>query len=76
MLQLQALALAPVKGDSDTDVSGCVEWLSVLAAAVPCTSPAFSAQLLDSGLENCAHAITVQRNYYLLLLYAASALKG
>jgi hypothetical protein len=60
MLQLQALALAPEQGDGDADVCGCVEWLSVLAAAVPCTSPAFSAQLLDAGLENCTHAITVQ----------------
>lgn len=61
MLQLQALAGAPEQGDGDTDgVCGCVEWLSVLAAAVPCTSPAFSAQLLDAGLENCTHAITVQ----------------
>ena len=60
MLQLQALALAPEQGDGDDDVSSCVEWLSVLAAAVPCTSPAFSTQLLDAGLESCAHAITVQ----------------
>jgi hypothetical protein len=59
MLQLQARACEPLESDGDDDTSDCIEWLSVLAAAVPCTSRAFSAQLQAAGVDDNARVIAV-----------------
>jgi hypothetical protein len=65
MLQLKAHA-RPDEGDSAAasscdgatdDAFDCIEWLSVLAAAVPVTSRDFSHQLQTAGVESCACAI-------------------
>ena len=72
MLQLKARA-QPDEGDSAAaasaaasdfscdgstdDAFDCIEWLSVLAAAVPITSRDFSHQLQSAGVESCACAI-------------------
>lgn len=67
MLQLKAHA-RPDEGDSAAaaaaaasscdgatdDAFDCIEWLSVLAAAVPITSRDFSHQLQTAGVESCA----------------------
>jgi hypothetical protein len=59
MLQLQARACVPLESEGDDDTCDCIEWLSVLAAAVPPTSPTFSAQLLAAGVDENACVIAV-----------------
>ena len=64
MMQLQR---APQHCDGDDDVCDCIEWLAVLAAAVPSTSRVFVSQLLAVGLDDCACAITVRRLTYIYI---------
>jgi hypothetical protein len=66
MLQLKAharpdegdsAAAASSCDDSTDDAFDCIEWLSVLAAAVPITPPDFTHQLQTAGVESCACAV-------------------
>ncbi len=51
-----AAAVSSCDGATD-DAFDCIEWLSVLAAAVPITSRDFSHQLQTAGVESCACAV-------------------
>jgi hypothetical protein len=66
MAQLQAHA-QPMQSfnqeacmEVDEDTCDCIEWLAVLAAEVPGAARDFSAQLLESGLEQSARTIMSQ----------------
>jgi hypothetical protein len=72
MQQLQLLAQPTAHDPDDADQLDCVEWLAILAAAVPITSRGFAEQLAMTGLDTAAQTLALQLQIQTRIVTVAS----